>query len=635
MRQALNVPGPELPAPAPRASASVCSKNYNSFDTAILSHVNRMNYNPELTMAGPSAAPAADRAERAGTLITTVLDERLHRVPDFAAESHALHRLAQALTASDSAVLQTLADTARELCGSGSAGISLLERNADRTPAFRWVALSGRCAALADKVTLFEDSPEGVTLEMGAAQLFSFPERHVACLSSAVPEVVEELVVPIPGTPEPWGTLWVMSHDEHHRFDAEHRRILTSLANFTCAALTVTQAKADAEARAEEAEAARNALAKAEAHKDDFIAMLGHELRNPIAPIDGALAAAQKLAADSPAVLSALAVANRQVRQLKRLVSDLLDASRIRHGKLSVRHSYSLLADIVKDALATVRLDADGRQHELHVTVPAYPVTVYADQARLTQVISNLLSNAVKYTPPGGTITLSVEAPDPGTIPTHDATPREAVVTVRDSGVGISPAFLPHVFDMFAQSAAVRTRAEGGLGVGLSVVKYLVNAHNGLITLSSEGDGKGTEVTVRLPIVCRTPVEPSNATSHGTTPARILLVDDNADATEALATLLALEGHEVKRAQSGPEALSMVDSFTPDVALIDIGMPGMDGRELARLLREHEQCPETKLVALTGYADAASRLGDVEGAFDCYLVKPLSLDDLAEVLRGS
>jgi signal transduction histidine kinase/CheY-like chemotaxis protein len=568
-------------------------------------------------------------------LTTAVLDQRSHRAPDFAAESAALHRLAQALTASNGTVLQTLADMALTLCDAGSAGISLLEHRADKRPMFCWGARSGHGNDFADGRPPTEDSPEAVTLELGAAQLFSFPQRHFAGLEGAFPEVVEELVVPIPGEPRPWGTLWVMSHDERRRFDAEHRRILTGLANFTCAALTITQAKADAETRAAEAEAARNALAMAESRKDDFIAMLSHELRNPLAPVDSALAAVRNLSANSPVVLSALAVAERQVRQLKRLVDDLLDASRIRHGKLSVHPSYGLLQDIVADAVGTVKVDADRLRHQLHITIPAYPVTVYADPARLTQVVSNLLSNAVKYTLPGGDISLSVEAPDLSDIPTDDSTRREAVVTVRDNGAGISPVLLPHVFDMFVQASSARQLAEGGLGIGLSVVKHLVNAHGGRIRVASEGEGKGTQVTVWLPAVCQNPCEPTQAPMRVMSPIRILLVDDNADATEALGLLLESEGHEVKRAQSGPEALAIVESFTPDVALIDISMPGMDGMELARLLRQRTQCALTKLVALTGHTDAAGRLEADQGVFDCYLTKPLSLDGLAEVLRRS
>jgi CheY-like chemotaxis protein len=192
---------------------------------------------------------------------------------------------------------------------------------------------------------------------------------------------------------------------------------------------------------------------------------------------------------------------------------------------------------------------------------------------------------------------------------------------------------------MFTQSASARTRADGGLGIGLAVVKYLVTAHNGTVTIASSGEGQGTEVTVRLPIVCEGTREPTMTTTTTTmrrmAPIRILLVDDNADATEALTTLLELEGHEVKWALSGPEALSIVESFTPDVALIDISMPGMDGLELARLLRQRAQCSLTKLVALTGYTASATRLEIIEEGFDCHLIKPLSLDDLADVLRRS
>jgi CheY-like chemotaxis protein len=283
--------------------------------------------------------------------------------------------------------------------------------------------------------------------------------------------------------------------------------------------------------------------------------------------------------------------------------------------------------------MGAVREEAEQRQHQLHATLPPYPVPVFADTARLTQVLCNLLWNAVKYTPPRGEIALLVDAPDPDTIPEHDSVPRETVVTVRDNGIGIEPDLLPHVFELFAQSPSARTHAEGGLGVGLSVVSYLVKAHQGQVAISSEGDGKGTQVTLRLPIVCRTRAEHATPTTHGMTPACILLVDDSDDATEALAMLLTLDGHEVKRAQSGLEALLMVETFTPDVAMIDIHMPGMDGYELARLLRQRTQCASTKLVALTGDTGTMFGPGPAAGGFDCYLVKPPSLEALADVLR--
>jgi signal transduction histidine kinase len=584
-------------------------------------------------MAGPSASSAADRARRAGSLATPALDTRPHRPPDFAAESRSMHRLAQALTSPDGALLQTLADMALDLCEAGSAGIGLLESDAEGTRVLRWVAISGECAASVNTTIPTADSPGGIVLELAAGQLFSFPKRHFACLSHVIPEVIEKLVVPIPGQPEPWGTLWVMSHDSARLFDAEDRRILTGLANFTCAALTITRAKADAEARAAEAEAARNSLALAEARKDDFIALLSHELRNPLAPIDSAMTAARGLAGDNPAVLSALGIADRQIRLLKRLVDDLLDASRIRHGKLSVRPSYGSLQDIVADAVTAMRADANNGRHRLHITVPSYPVTVHADLTRLTQVVSNLLSNAVKYTPPGGKITLTVDAPDLSIESTRSSSPRYAVITVKDNGTGISPSLLPHVFEMFAQSASARKRPEGGLGIGLAVVKHLVTAHNGTVIIASAGEGQGTEVTIQLPIVCESAGERTTTAKRTMAPARILLVDDNVDATAALGTLLELEGHEVKRARNGVEALLIVESFTPDLALIDVNMPDMDGLELAQLLRLRAQCSLTKLVALTGYTDAARRFQTDERVFDCHLTKPLSLDDLADVMR--
>ncbi|WP_063786957.1 ATP-binding protein [Paraburkholderia caribensis] len=586
-------------------------------------------------MVGPSAPSAADRARRAGTLVTSALDVRPHRPADFAAESESMHRLAQALTSSGGAMLQTLSDMALALCEAGSAGIGLLERDVDGAPVLRWVAVSGQCVAVVGTSTPTDDSPSGVALELAAGQLFSFPQRHFACLKHVAPEIIEELVVPIPGEPEPWGTLWVMSHDREHLFDAEDRRILTRLANFTCAALTMARAKADAETRAAEAEAARNAVALAEARKDDFIATLSHELRNPIATVDSALAAARKLAAGYADVFSALSVADRQMQLLKRLVGDLLDASRIKHGKLSVQPSYGLLQDIVTDAVTAMRSDVNCGQYRLQVAVPPYPVTVHADLVRVTQVVTNVLSNAVKYTPPGGDITLSVEAPDLGTAHTDGPSPSDAVITVKDNGAGISASALPHVFDMFAQSASARKHAAGGLGIGLAVVKHLVTAHNGTVTIASAGEGQGTEVTIRLPIVCDSKDERTEKTPRAISPKRILLVDDCADATEALGTLLELEGHEVKRATNGADALSIVETFAPDVALIDISMPGMNGPELAQLLRLRAHCSLTKLVALTGSADVASRPESDERIFDAHLIKPLSLDELENVLRPS
>jgi CheY-like chemotaxis protein len=228
-----------------------------------------------------------------------------------------------------------------------------------------------------------------------------------------------------------------------------------------------------------------------------------------------------------------------------------------------------------------------------------------------------------------------VEAPDLSVEPTHGPLPGDVVMTVKDNGAGISAPLLPHVFEMFAQSASARKRSEGGLGIGLAIVKHLVTAHNGTVTISSAGEGQGTEVTIRLPIVCESGGESTATTPRTIASKRILLVDDCADAREALGTLLELEGHEVKRAASGVDALLIVESFTPDVALIDITMPGMSGPELAQLLRLQARCSATKLVALTGYTDGAGRIQTDERIFDYHFMKPLSLEDLADALGNS
>ena len=584
-------------------------------------------------MARPAVSDAVDRARQGGLLATAALDQRPHRIPNFAAENEALHKLAQALTTSAKAMLQELAQIALALCEATHAGINLVEEGADGKRRLRCIALEGGIDAGELAAIPADDSPDGITLHLGATQLFAYPRRHFPAVYAKLPDVVEMLVVPIPGLPEPWGTLWVMSCNEHHRFDPEHRRILTGLADFTCAALTISRAESEARRHALATEAANDALALAEEHKDNFIATLSHEVRNPLTPIDAELKVLRKVCQENPAALSALDVADRQIAQLQRLVDDLLDASRMKHGKLSIRPSYGDFQAIMADALRAIKAGVEQRGHQLTVAVPTYPVHVYADTARVVQIISNLLTNSVKYTPPGGEIEVSATAPDLVNSPAPGTPLQDVVITVRDNGLGISPGLLPYVFNMFSQSASARTRAEGGLGVGLSVVKYLVNAHNGRIDVSSGGEGKGTKVVVRLPIVCQRQSEQVGRPTAAVAPLRFLVVDDNVDSTEALGTLLELDGHEVKRARSGPEALLIVEAFTPDVALIDISMPEMSGAELARLLRERVDCSMTKLVAMTGYSEVEGEPRNAESAFDYKLIKPVSLDDLADILR--
>jgi signal transduction histidine kinase len=396
-------------------------------------------------------------------------------------------------------MLQTLADAALLLCDAGSSGISLIEQDNAGTRVFRWTATAGRVAGFTNNTTPLRESPCGVTLALGSAQLFAYPQRQFDCLKGPEPEVVEGLVVPILGEREPWGTMWVMSHDEHVLFDAEDARVLTSLASFVGTAWRIHASKAAADARAREAEEARIALELAEARKDNAIAMITHELRNPMAPIISALEVAHRLSVGNEPVESALRIAGRQMQQLRRLVGDLLEASRIRYQKVSLECSEVTLQDIVHESVAAVRAEVSRRRHSLEVTLPERPVIVYADPGRLAQVLSNVVGNAMKYTPDGGRIQLLVqlrEADD------QDGSNREeACLRVKDTGVGISAELLPHVFEMFSQSGPGAVRSEGGLGIGLAVVKHLVTLHEGAVDIKSDGEGLGTEVVIRLPVV--------------------------------------------------------------------------------------------------------------------------------------
>jgi signal transduction histidine kinase len=303
------------------------------------------------------------------------------------------------------------------------------------------------------------------------------------------------------GEREPWGTIWVMSHDEHVLFDAEDARVLTSLASFVGAAWQIHAFKAVADARAREAEEARIALELAEARKDNAIAMITHELRNPMAPIVSALEVVRRLSVGNEPVESALRIAGRQMRQLRRLVGDLLDASRIRYNKVALERSEVALQDIIHESVAAVRAEVGRRRHSLEVTLPERPVIVYADTGRLAQVLSNVVGNAMKYTPDGGRIQLLVQLREEGG--QDECLRAEACIRVKDTGVGISAESLPHVFDMFTQSGPGAVHSEGGLGIGLAVVKHLVTLHDGAVDIKSDGEGLGAEVVIRLPVVRR------------------------------------------------------------------------------------------------------------------------------------
>jgi signal transduction histidine kinase/DNA-binding response OmpR family regulator len=370
-------------------------------------------------------------------------------------------------------------------------------------------------------------------------------------------------------------------------------------------------------------------IREADRRKSEFLAMLGHELRNPLAPILNALHLMRLREPDRAGVEQAREVAERQVRHLARLVDDLLDVSRINSGKIELRKSRVDLREAVNRAVAAVRPLIEERRHELSVSLPPEPALLEADEARLEQILANLLNNAAKYTEPGGQIMLDVARED-----------GSSVVRVRDTGIGIDPELLPRIFDMFTQADRSLDRSQGGLGIGLTLVRRLVELHGGHVEARSAGPGHGSEFLVRLPTI-----EPSPKTGPGVgdqtarplgpgrpQPSRILVVDDNVDAAKILARLLAMEGHEVAVAHDGTAALEIAHDHRPDVILLDIGLPGMDGYEVARRLRQNPAFDPTLLIALTGYGHAEDRQRALETGFDEHLVKPVSPEDLSSLL---
>jgi signal transduction histidine kinase/ActR/RegA family two-component response regulator len=380
---------------------------------------------------------------------------------------------------------------------------------------------------------------------------------------------------------------------------------------------------AEREALLVELEHERERLRDTDRRKDQFLAMLGHELRNPMAPLTNAL----RLARVDSHRLAALEMAERQVGHLGRLLDDLLDVSRITQGKITLHKEPVELREVVQLALEATRHSIDSRAHTLGVTLPPEPLVIDADRARLAQVLVNLLTNAAKYTDPGGRLMLGVERAD-----------GEIVLRVSDNGVGIAPEMLGTVFDLFTQAERSLERAEGGLGIGLTLVRSLVEMHGGTVEARSAGADRGAEFVVRLPAPQAAAAPRQSRGADRTAPAaalRVLVVDDNHDAAASLASLLGLWGHQVAVAHDGAHALETARAFTPDVVLLDIGLPGIDGYEVARRLRREAGLPRPVLIALSGYGQETDRHRGRDAGFDEHLVKPVDPDVICDLLRNA
>ncbi len=374
-----------------------------------------------------------------------------------------------------------------------------------------------------------------------------------------------------------------------------------------------------------------DALREADRRKDDFLATLAHELRNPLAPIANTLQLMAHPDESGRGYEAERAMAERQVAHLSRLVADLMDVARIRKGKIQLRKEIVELNTLVNHAIDATRPLIAERRHALVVALPPGPVRLDADPARLEQVLSNLLANAAKYTQPGGRITLSAACRD-----------GDVEIRVADNGIGIPPDNLASIFEMFVQVGEHADHSQGGLGIGLCLVRTLVESHGGSISATSRGPNAGSEFVVRLPVRLqgqaeddRTPARDSCQPENERGRRRILVVDDNEDAASSLATLLIRVYHQdVRIARDGHEALALVEDFRPELVLLDIGMPGMDGYEVARRLRASPEFRDVPLIAVTGWGQEQDRQSSREAGFDRHLVKPVDPAELRDLLSG-
>jgi len=384
--------------------------------------------------------------------------------------------------------------------------------------------------------------------------------------------------------------------------------------------LTESDAEQDQRKRAD-------GLAEANRNKEEFMALLSHELRSPLSPIRNALDVLRQMKTNDPIIAQAGSIIDRQVGVMVRLVDDLLDIGRITKGKLRLTKEQVELRTVANDAAEAVRPFMDARKHDFSVSLPTAPIWVEADPARIEQVVVNLLNNAAKYTEAGGLIRMTVG--QEGT---------EAVIRVRDNGVGITPELLPHIFELFTQVDGSLGRSYGGLGIGLALARNLVEMHEGRLQASSAGLGKGCEFTIKLPLLLdaavpasKTVLEPARQTGRS---LNVLVVEDNVDTGDSLSLLLRLHGHDVQLARTGPTALEMALVFQPDVVLLDIGLPGMDGYQVAKRLRERPEFKDVMMCALTGYTPSeADRQRQQETGFNHYYVKPVEISKLLALFK--
>ena len=412
-------------------------------------------------------------------------------------------------------------------------------------------------------------------------------------------------------------------HPEAGVFTERAEQLVTAVAAQAAVAVESARAHQALKQEIDQRKQAERALSHANRQKDEFLAMLAHELRNPLAPIRNATELLSRMLVNDTDAQAALGMIDRQGVQLSRLVDDLLDVSRVTTGRIKLECKPVDLATVITQAVETVESQIREKQHRVSITAFYEPLYVDGDFARLVQCVGNILANACKYTEPGGAIGIRTRGDKDS-----------AFIEISDTGAGIPPDLLSYVFDLFVQSDRTLDRAQGGLGVGLTVVKRLIEMHKGEVTARSDGPGRGSTFEVRLPRIARPTSMPGGGEQFKSEPRRVLIVDDNTDAADSLALLLKFEGHETHVAYSGEEALASIESFKPDIALLDIGLPDTNGYDLARQIRKMPQSKALRLIALTGYGQKEDQQRTRAAGFDGHLVKPVTLSALVHAISG-
>jgi len=478
------------------------------------------------------------------------------------------------------------------------------------------------CRACADEADLCREIGEGAAVAILAEEALH-------------PWTVNSLLNAL-GRQGPWSDLPLIVFTRGERSSETILEALGPLGNATIlerpvrVSTLVSAVKAGMRARRRQYEVRDLLIRQTEAdrRKDEFLAMLGHELRNPLAAIRNALWLLDETGSGGELETRQRNVIDRQTHHLVRMVDDLLDVSRVTRGKISLQHQAVNLGDLVRRCLMELGMGRLAEAQELSLDLRTETVCVEGDPVRLEQVICNLIHNAVKYTPRGGSISVSA-----------DEEAGQAVLRVRDTGLGISRDMLGQIFEPFTQVESSRKRSEGGLGLGLPLVRSLVELHGGTVEASSAGRGLGSEFVVRLPLHAGTaaspPTEEPCESPSVAEPARlrILVVEDNHDGRESLRDLLELWGHEVETAANGPDGVEAALNYLPDVALIDIGLPGLDGNEVAQRIRAALDGDAMVLIAMTGYGQPEDRRRALQAGFEAYLVKPVDPDELARTLQ--